>query len=104
MIEGGNDTQFQWFDRGMNMHSLWDSGIIERVSRSEDVWLRELSILASPQASQDVPSGSVEDWAMVRFWQRTLPMMRKGSISPSGQSNAVRRFMTNVKFAVLRVN
>ena len=29
---GGNDTQVRFFDRGTNMHSLWDSGMIERVS------------------------------------------------------------------------
>ena len=28
---GGNDIQARWFDRGTNMHSLWDSGIIEHV-------------------------------------------------------------------------
>ena len=28
--EGGNDTQVRFFDRGTNMHSLWDSGMIER--------------------------------------------------------------------------
>jgi S1/P1 Nuclease len=28
--KGGNQTQVRWFDRGSNMHRVWDSGIIER--------------------------------------------------------------------------
>jgi hypothetical protein len=33
---GGNQTQVRFFDRGTNMHALWDTGMIERVSMSED--------------------------------------------------------------------
>jgi hypothetical protein len=29
---GGNKTQVRFFDKGTNMHSLWDSGMIARVS------------------------------------------------------------------------
>jgi hypothetical protein len=60
---GGNDTQVRYFDRGTNMHSLWDGGMIERVSRDEDYWLKELSSLSSPQSPQGVSAGTVEDWA-----------------------------------------
>jgi hypothetical protein len=60
---GGNDTQVRWFDRGMNMHSLWDGGIISRVSSSEDVWLKELTVLASEQNQEDVSTGTPEVWA-----------------------------------------
>jgi hypothetical protein len=60
---GGNDTQIRFYDRGMNMHSLWDSGMIERVSRSEDFWLKELAVLASPQSPESSAHGTVEDWA-----------------------------------------
>ena len=44
---GGNDTQIRFFDRGSNMHRLWDSDLIEWNTRSEDVWLTELD---SPEA------------------------------------------------------
>jgi hypothetical protein len=27
---GGNDTQVQWFNRGSNMHRVWDSDILDR--------------------------------------------------------------------------
>jgi len=42
---GGNDTQVRFFDRGTNMHRLWDSDMIEWNTRSEDVWLAELTEL-----------------------------------------------------------
>ena len=32
--KGGNRTQVRFFDRGTNMHALWDTGMIERVSKS----------------------------------------------------------------------
>jgi nuclease S1 len=60
---GGNDTQVRFFDRGTNMHALWDTGMIERFSRSEDVWLKELAGLATPQSTLNASRGSVEDWA-----------------------------------------
>jgi hypothetical protein len=60
---GGNDTQVIFFDRGTNMHSLWDTGMIERFSKSEDEWLKELTVLASPQSQEGTAEGTVEDWA-----------------------------------------
>jgi nuclease S1 len=60
---GGNDTQIRFFDRGMNMHSLWDSGMIERVSREEDYWVKELTVLPSSQTPDTTATGTVEDWA-----------------------------------------
>jgi hypothetical protein len=60
---GGNDTQVRFFDKGTNMHRLWDSDMIERFSKDEDAWLKDLAILESPQASADAGKGEVEDWA-----------------------------------------
>ncbi len=59
---GGNDTQVRYFDRGTNMQSLWDGGMIERVSTDEEYWLKGLTSLSSPQNPRDVPAGTVEDW------------------------------------------
>jgi len=60
---GGNDTQVRFFDRGTNMHSLWDSGLIERVSKDEDYWLTDLAPLDTPEGRQEAMRGTVEDWA-----------------------------------------
>src|SRR5262249_3740897 len=60
---GGNDTQVRFFDRGTNMHKLWDTDLIEWNTRSEDVWLAELAEFATPQRQQSASGGMVEDWA-----------------------------------------
>ncbi len=60
---GGNDTQVWFFDRETNMHSLWDGGILARFSTEEDFWLKELTVLPSPQSPETIASGRVEDWA-----------------------------------------
>jgi S1/P1 Nuclease len=61
--KGGNRTQVRFFEKGTNMHALWDTGMIERVSKSEDVWLADLSQLDTPEARQEAMKGTVEDWA-----------------------------------------
>jgi hypothetical protein len=65
---GGNDTQVSFFDEGTNMHSLWDGGMIRRVSESEDVWLKELTVLPSLQSNDTTAQTSVEDWATESLW------------------------------------
>ena len=60
---GGNDTQVRFFERGTNMHSLWDGGLLARMSNEEDYWLKELTVLPSSQMPQDAAAGTVEDWA-----------------------------------------
>ena len=41
--KGGNRTQVRFFDRGTNMHSLWDSGMIEFICDTEDFWMQDLA-------------------------------------------------------------
>ncbi len=61
---GGNDTKLQFFDLETNMHRLWDSDIIERVSTNEDDWFKDLTVMASPQNDDaTISGGAVEDWA-----------------------------------------
>ncbi len=60
---GGNDTQVRFFDRGTNMHSLWDGGMLARMSDKEDDWLKELTVLPSAQSPDKIAAGAVEDWA-----------------------------------------
>jgi nuclease S1 len=60
---GGNDTQVRFFDRGMNMHSLWDSGIIDRAHKSEAAWLVDLGEIDTDDNRAKAMDGKVEDWA-----------------------------------------
>ena len=61
--KGGNQTQVRFFDRGTNMHALWDSSMIERVGTTEDFWLNDLAALDTPEARDAATKGTVEDWA-----------------------------------------
>ena len=60
---GGNDTQVQFFDRGTNMHSLWDSGMIERVSYGRRLLAQRAD--GAPVSSERgaATQGNVDDWA-----------------------------------------
>jgi hypothetical protein len=60
---GGNDTQVRFFDRGSNMHRVWDSEIIARAERNEDRWVAALVEMDTPEARRQAKGGSVEDWA-----------------------------------------
>jgi nuclease S1 len=61
--KGGNRTQVRFFDRGTNMHSLWDSGMLEYVCDTEDFWLKDLAALDTPDARTAAMNGTIEDWA-----------------------------------------
>jgi hypothetical protein len=61
--KGGNQTQVRWFDRGSNMHRVWDSGIIERAGDSEDFWLADLAEFDTEQNRKAWMGGTVEEWA-----------------------------------------
>ena len=46
------------------MHGLWDTGMIERVSKSGGLLARLISAkLDTPEARQEAMKGTVEDWA-----------------------------------------
>jgi nuclease S1 len=61
--KGGNRTQVRFYDRGTNMHQLWDSDMIERAGDDEDFWLADLAPLDTPGNQEAAMRGTVEDWA-----------------------------------------
>ena len=61
--KGGNRTQVRFYDRGTNMHRLWDSDMIQRAGDDEDFWLADLAPLDTPENREAAMKGSVEDWA-----------------------------------------
>jgi hypothetical protein len=58
-----SDLQVRFFDRGSNLHRVWDSEIIARAERNEDRWLALLIKMDTPDARAAAMSGTVEDWA-----------------------------------------
>jgi hypothetical protein len=61
--KGGNRTQVRLFDKGTNMHVLWDSAMIQRVRDNEDFWIAYLEALDNPEAREAAGRGTIEDWA-----------------------------------------
>ncbi len=63
--KGGNLCQVRFPDQatGSNLHRVWDSGVIEFVSRDEATWVVEAEKLITPESAQAWSQGDVEDWA-----------------------------------------
>jgi nuclease S1 len=61
--KGGNTLQVRWFDRGSNLHRVWDSGIIDHTGWGEDGWLAGLIARDTDEARGNAQMGTVEDWA-----------------------------------------
>jgi hypothetical protein len=60
---GGNDTQVQYFNEGVNLHRLWDSTMIDEASRDEREWVRRIEPLLTPENIEAWSKGTVESWA-----------------------------------------
>ena len=59
--QGGNKIVVYWFDKKTNLHSLWDSMLIEFQQYSYSEYARLLDI-ASKQDVRKYQSGTLEDW------------------------------------------
>lgn len=59
--EGGNKISVTWFNEKTNLHSLWDTKLIEHQQYSYSEYARLLDI-ASPEKVAGWQSGSLEDW------------------------------------------
>jgi len=59
--KGGNDIQVRWFNKGTNLHRLWDSDMIEHFNMSYTELATNAEKLNKHQVSQ-IQQGSVLDW------------------------------------------
>ncbi len=59
---GGNDYQVNWRGKGGNMHSLWDSGMLNSRRLDEERWLERLRALP-PAAASPLPEDAPRLWA-----------------------------------------
>ena len=113
--KGGNGTQVRFFDRGSNMHRLWDSDMIERAGNMEEFWLAELAVLDTSQNRDDAMKGSVENWAtesllaaraaydVPETGQRLKPGQKLGDAYVAANLPVVRRrlYQASVRLAML---
>lgn len=59
--KGGNDIQVRWFNEGTNIHSVWDSKMIESYQMSyTELAVNREQITAAQQ--KQIAAGSFEDW------------------------------------------
>lgn len=59
---GGNKVKVKFFDRKTNLHSIWDSSLVEAAHKwSYTEWQREIDRLSEAEEAA-VVKGSVEDW------------------------------------------
>ncbi len=61
--QGGNRLQVRFFRDGSNLHRVWDSQIIERHTKNEQVWLWDFDFIANPRIAAEWTKGAPEDWA-----------------------------------------
>lgn len=59
--KGGNDIQVRWFNDGTNLHSVWDSKMINSFQMSYTELASNTDYL-SPKQKHQIASGSFEDW------------------------------------------
>ncbi|MBC2839163.1 S1/P1 nuclease [Robiginitalea sp. SC105] len=76
---GGNDIQLQYFDRGTNLHRLWDSDLIEDYGMSYSELAGTLPRVSRKQL-RAIRTGSVRDWAaeVQQLVYRVYPSVEKG--------------------------
>ncbi len=59
--KGGNDIQVRWFNDGTNLHSVWDSKMIDSYQMSYSELSQNTNDI-SEQERKRIAQGSIEDW------------------------------------------
>ncbi len=59
--KGGNDIQVRWFNDGSNLHSVWDSNMIDYYGMSYTELAKNTIVLSKTQI-ETIKKGSVIDW------------------------------------------
>ncbi|UJH92406.1 S1/P1 nuclease [Antarcticibacterium sp. 1MA-6-2] len=59
--KGGNDIQVRWFNDGTNLHSVWDSKMIESYDMSYSELAQNREDL-TPSKKKEIAAGSFDDW------------------------------------------
>lgn len=64
---GGNQWQVQFFNAGKNLHSVWDSGIVESAHKwTYTEWVDQIDV-TDRAAAAAIASGTPDDWAAETF-------------------------------------
>ena len=63
---GGNKVRVVFLGRHMNLHRVWDSGLLDRMAPEQDLFAT-LSRETTPERARQWSGGTVEDWADESF-------------------------------------
>lgn len=58
---GGNKIPITWFGRETNLHSLWDSPLVDSEKYSFTEYATVLNV-CSPERKNEIQSGTLEEW------------------------------------------
>lgn len=59
---GGNKVQLNFFGSGSNLHSVWDSGLVERAHKwTYSEWAEQIDTIDKASAAK-ITAGTIEDW------------------------------------------
>ncbi len=61
--KGGNDLQVQFFDKGSNLHAVWDSGLLEKAGMPEQEYVALIEARITPEQASAWSKGETRDWA-----------------------------------------
>lgn len=90
---GGNDFQTNYRGKGSNLHSLWDSGLLNHAGLDEAAWLQRLQALPAPQQHAHVgllPAA----WA-----EQSCAVVRQPGVYPDGHVLDTRYYDTHLPMA-----
>ncbi len=59
--KGGNDIQVRWFNKGSNLHRVWDSEMIDSYGMSYTELANNRAVLSKEQINS-IEQGSIVDW------------------------------------------
>lgn len=62
--KGGNMVQVTFFGRPMNLHSVWDSGILHQIRPYGNQLAQQLDVRITPAERKQWVKGTIEDWAL----------------------------------------
>ncbi|MDA9774363.1 S1/P1 nuclease [Saprospiraceae bacterium] len=85
--KGGNDFQVRWFDKGTNLHRVWDSDMINHFNMSYEELADNADQLSKAEIAQ-IESGSVLDWV-----HESQAMAKKVYASAESGDNLKYRYM-----------
>ena len=60
--KGGNEVKTEFFGKPLNLHSVWDVGLLERMG-AEDKLFDEFARDITPTMEKKWAKGTLEDWA-----------------------------------------